>query len=383
MSQPKNFPISHRKMKIGCGCNCCALEGQLPCSEGCCKCPGTGDLSFDILDCQAYYLAENPIDGIDNWYPIDSCCTGMTFGLTKKLGYEICSRTGHVPSTTDEAGNTCLTTGTGVGQPTGTGSDVLTELWGFKGTTCNGCTSIAPREGPDANPLTGWHEPHFASETCDGMCLMASLCCCQSPTSGASIGGGARCGGGADLPGRKKSCRCSVTCYKFTMEPWDCHEIANSVICPPQTGTFMSACSACSFLQTPVVTGVIGDLPPLPSYTGCTSWDCNTYPNQTGSSMGAWDVWAGCLPDVARGPRECGVIPHTGSATCSGQCPNTGVGGGFTRNMMLLVDGVYRSQCDCATGQFELMCGGDLYTPSGVGKMNNVFVKFTGLISSA
>ena len=51
--------------------------------------------------------------------------------------------------------------------------------------------------------------------------------------------------------------------------------------------------------------------------------------------------------------------------------------------MMLIVDGIYQSQCDCATGRFDLMCGGDVYTPSGVGFMEQVFVKFTGLISSS
>ena len=365
--------------KHRCGCNCCAFANQLPCSEGCCKCPCDGDLSFDILDCQAYYLAENPIDGIDNWYPISSCCTGMTFGLKKSMGYQICSLTGHSPSTIDGGGNSCLTTGTGPGMPTGTGTDVFPELWGFTGTVCGDCMTEPPRpEG--ANALTGWHIPHFRTDACDGMCVRASLCCCTNPNSGGEIGGGTRCGGGADLPERRKACRCSITCYKFTMEPFDCHEIQRSGICPPRTGTFMSACSPCSFLEGPVRTGVVGGLPPLPSYTGCT-WDCETYPTSTGSAMGAWDVWAGCLPDVARGSRECGVIPHTGSAECSGQCPNSGVGGGYTKNMMLLVDGVYRSQCDCATGRFELMCDDEIYTPTGVGVMKNVFVKFTGLLS--
>ena len=84
------------------------------------------------------------------------------------------------------------------------------------------------------------------------------------------------------------------------------------------------------------------------------------------------------------------MIPHTGSATCSGQCPrdcyivdgvNTKTG--CYHKLMLIVDGVYESQCDCAKGEFKLMCDPDgVYKPSGVGYMGSVFVKFTGLLSS-
>ena len=86
------------------------------------------------------------------------------------------------------------------------------------------------------------------------------------------------------------------------------------------------------------------------------------------------------------------MIPHTGSATCSGQCPSDCVldgDGNSTKTgclgkLMLIVDGVYESQCDCAKGQFNLMCDpDDIYKPSGVGYMKSVFVKFTGLLSSS
>ena len=369
------------RMTINCGCNCCAPVEDQPCTEGCCRCQPSGNLSFDIIDCQAYYVCVNPIDGMDNWCPIDSCCTGMNFGLKRSLGYMVCTMSGHEPSTVDDDGNSCLTTGI-PGGPTGTGIDTLPELWGFTGTICNDCQTIGPRD--PSLPITGgWGDPHFHQEDCNGMCVRESVCCCVSPNSGGSTSSGPRCGGGASLAGRKQTCRCSTQCYKFTMEPFDCHEIDRSVICPPRTGTFMSACSPCSFIQGPVKTGIVGDLPPLPSYTGC-SWDCETYPNETGSSMGAWDAWGACPPATARAGRECGVIPHTGSAQCSGQCPNTGVGGGFTREFMLLVDGVIRSQCDCATGVLKYMCGEDSpYGLSGVGVMENVFIKFTGLVSTA
>lgn len=377
------------------GCNCCAFSGELPCAEGCCKCPCTGDLSFDIIDCQAYHVVVNPEDGMDNWAPIDSCCTGMSFGLEKRLGYEICSMTGHSPSTVEPDGSGCLTTGTGAGMPTGTGIDSLPELWGFTGTVCGDCTTGPPRQ--PANPMTGWQNPYFAQEACDGMCVRASLCCCTTPNSGyveGPSGPQSRCGGSAGpKEHRKRECRCNTTCYKFTMEPFDCHEIDNSVICPTRTGITMSACSPCSYIQGPVETGIVGDLPPLPSYTGCT-WDCESYSTRTGSAMGSWDVWANCLPDVARDARECGVIPYTGSAECSGQCPSTGGGaspGAYNTQMMLLVDGVYKSQCDCATGEFYLLCHNPddpaapppIYTPSGVGVLREVYVKFTGLLSQS
>jgi hypothetical protein len=374
-------------LTIDCGCTCCALSGEVPCSQGCCKCPCTGDVSFDILDCQAYTVVENPIDGMDNWAPIDSCCTGMTFGLKKEIGYQICSMAGHGPGQgTDSSG--CLTTGTGPGMPTGTGIDSLPELWGFTGTVCGDCMTGPPRP-PGADPMTGWHEPHFAASGCDGMCVRASLCCCTTPSSGS--GASSRCGAGGDpaLP-RKPECRCNTSCYKFTMEPFDCHEIPNSVICPPMTGTTMSACSPCSYIEGPVQTGEYHD-PAGVLYTGC-AWDCDTYSDETGSAMGGWNVWANCLPDVARESRQCGVTPYTGSAECSGQCPNTGGGtppNYYNTQLMLLVDGVYQSQCDCATGEFYLLCpGGDgapppIYTPSGVGVLREVYVKFTGLLSQS
>lgn len=376
--------MPNRGLNISCGCNCCAVEDSLPCTEGCCKCPTTGSLSFDILDCQAYHVVTNPIDGMDNWAPIDSCCDQMSFSLTKSLGYEMCTTSGHQPSTIDGAdGSSCLTTGTGAGQPSGTGTGILPELWGFSGTVCGDCETVEPRTGLHLDPHSGWSTGTFAAKQCEGMCVRASLCCCVSPTSGASIGGGARCGGGANLPGRNKNCRCAVGCYKFTMEPFDCHDIDYSVICPPRTGTFKSACSPCSYLQGPVRTGIVGGLPPLPSYTGC-EWDCDTSANQTGSTAGGWEIYAGCPPQVARGARQCGVYPHTGSALCSGQCPTTGAGGQFGKEMMLIVDGIYRSQCDCATGIHEFMCGADsIYGMSGVGIMRPVFVKFTGLLSSS
>lgn len=380
-------------IKIECGgCSCCAFSGELPCSEGCCKCPCTGDVSFDILDCQAYYVIEDPLTLQENWAPIDSCCTGMSFALEKRLGYEICSITGHSPSTVSPGGSGCLTTGTGAGMPTGTGIDSLPELWGFTGTVCGGCQT-GPSRPSGANPMTGWHLPHFAQETCDGMCLRASLCCCTMPNSGISTGpgGGSRCGGAAGAPStRKRDCRCSTTCYKFTMEPFDCHEIAESVICPTMTGTFMAACSPCSYVEGPVETGIYHN-PDGSPYTGC-AWDCDTYSTRTGAGLGIWYVWDGCVPDVAREKRNCGVIPYTGSAECSGQCPSTGAGvppGHYNTQMMLLVDGVYKSQCDCATGEFYRLCDDpfspspSIYTPSGVGVFREVYVKFTGLLSQS
>lgn len=392
---------------IGCDeCNCCAPQGMQPCTEGCCKCPPTGNICFDLLDCQAYYLKENPVTLIDNWYPMDSCCTGMdSFTMTHELGYEICSLPGHAPSTTDFDGSTCLSTGTGAGQPSGTGVGSLPELWGFSGTVCGGCTT-GPSRDPGADPESGWHDPHWKEESCGGMCLKASLCCCSSPFSGGSGfgppgGQGSRCAQGASLPGRTGSCECGVTCYKFTMAPWDCYELPNTILCPPAYGSewappgtrsgdyFMSACSPCSFLESPMASAVYENMLPLYSYTGC-EFDCDTASQfNHGSTQGGWQVWSSCEPGIAKGGGSggCGVHPYDFAHDCDATCPNSS----GTKSFMALVEGVYESQCDCATGVFNLMCGPEptpspgpgppaLYE-SGVGYMTSAFVKFTALLS--
>ena len=377
-------------------CACCNQKEFEPCSSKCCKCSNNGGLDFDIIDCQAYYVEENPDTLMDNWYPIDSCCSGMSFTMSRSLGYLMCTQSGMGPGNMSPDGVSCLTTGTGAGQPPGTGIDTLDELWGFSGTVCTSCSGGPQRES-GVDPTSGWEDPHFAANNCDGMCLRASFCCCPDPVSGArnnhNVGpAGGKCAGGSstNLPDRTSTCRCATMCYKFTMESFECHEIDASVLCPVQTGTFMSACSPCSFLQSPTVTGIFGS-PGIDEHSGCT-WGCEQYATATGANMGSWQTWATCPPDVARGSRECGMIPHTGSATCSGQCPSDCVldgDGNSTKTgclgkLMLIVDGVYESQCDCAKGQFNLMCDpDDIYKPSGVGYMKSVFVKFTGLLSSS
>ena len=96
--------------------------------------PLPGLYVFDILECQAYTLQENPVTLIDNWYPVESCCDGMSFTLSHGLGYELCSEPGHNPSVPDPGdGSTCLTTGTGAGQPTGTGTGGASGIVGFYG----------------------------------------------------------------------------------------------------------------------------------------------------------------------------------------------------------------------------------------------------------
>ena len=375
---------------IGCDeCNCCALAGSAPCTDGCCKCPPTGDICFDLLDCQAYYLFENPVTMTNNWTPVDSCCTGMSFTLTHELGYALCTEQGHSPSTSDPGGNTCLTTGTGPGMPTGTGVDALPELWGFSGTVCGDCTSGPPRVG-GASPTGGWGEGHWRQEDCDGMCLKASLCCCPSPFSGGEGfgppgGAGGRCAQGASLPGRTGSCECGVTCYKFTMAPFDCYTFPNSLLCDPAVGgncspTFDSACSPCAFLEGPAVSAVYPDnLPPECPYTGC-EWDCNTVATVTGANMGGWIVGE-CEPGIAKGMDgdTCGVYPYDEASACDATCPNSS----GSKTFMALVEGVYESQCDCALGVMEFACiepSSTIY-PSGVGYMASVFVKFTALLS--
>ena len=379
---------------VPCGnCHCCSPPGVPPCSPGCCKCPPTGNICFDILDCQAYYLAENPSTLEDNWYPVASCCTGMSFTLTHDLGYLLCNEPGHTPSTVDVDGDSCLTTGTGSGMPTGTGTGSLPELWGFSGTVCGDCTTGSGR--PD-NPtseidvMSGWEKPWFYKEECDGMCLKASLCCCVSPFGDGIAGQGNRCAGGATQQERTTSCACGISCYKFTMEPFDCHTIPYTVLCPVQTGTFKSNCSPCSYLQTPTVTGVFGS-PGIDEYSGC-SWSCEEYANDTGSAAGNWRTWSACEPAIARGKVPCGVYPYTGGSACSGVCPNES----GTTSFMALVEGVYESQCDCATGVFDTICGPGPPCehppcppsepppyPSGVGVLRSVFVKFTALLSEA
>ena len=376
-------------------CNCCSPPGLPPCSPGCCKCPPSGDVCFDILDCQAYYLFEDPATLQDNWAPVDSCCTGMSFTLTHALGYPMCIEPGHAPSTVDPGdGSTCLSTGTGPGMPTGTGTGELPELWGFSGTVCGDCTT-GPSRPAGMNPMEGWSPPdaYWRAEDCGGMCLKASLCCCKAPYSGgSSIGQGNRCAGGAALPERSSDCACGVTCYKFTMAPFDCHELPKTLLCDVALGdeycqgeTFMSACSPCSFLEGPSASSVHPEiLPPLCPYTGC-DWNCGMFADTTGASMGIWNVWDSCPPAIARGTDECGVIPYTGSSSCSGSCPNSS----GSRNFMVLVEGVYESQCDCAVGVMDVMCvpqdpptpGAPVYLPSGVGFMKSVFVKFTALLS--
>jgi hypothetical protein len=368
---------------IPCGkCNCCSPPGQPPCSPGCCKCPPTGDVCFDILDCQAYYLAENPVTEQDNWYPIDSCCDEMSFTMTHALGYPMCTASGHSPSQDGEVD--CLATGSGSGMPTGTGTGELPELWGFSGTVCGDCSG-GPSRPDGLDPMSGWEVPYWRQEECDGMCLKASLCCCVSPFGAGAAGQGNRCAGGAAIPERSKTCACGITCYKFTMEPFDCHVLPYSVLCPPQTsyppnpddtGSFMSACSPCAFLENPTRTGVFGDLPPLPAYTGC-DWGCEDYADETGAAMGHWMVWDSCPPEIARGQGSCGVEPYTGVSSCSGTCPNES----GTTSFMVLVEGVYESQCDCALGVFDLMCTPEQYGPSGVGFMKSAFVKFTALLT--
>jgi hypothetical protein len=159
------------------------------------------------------------------------------------------------------------------------------------------------------------------------------------------------------------------------MDAWDCHEIAATVICPVQTGTFMSRCSPCAFLENPTVTGIHGS-PGVDEYSGCT-WGCDDYPNDTGSTMGFWQIWDACAPDIARGKAECGVIPYNSGSACSGTCPNDE----GTTAFMVLVEGVYESTCDCALGVFDLMCpAGGIYG-TGVGFMKSVFVKFKALLS--
>ena len=372
---------------IDCGCSCCALPDQQPCTSKCCKCPTTGDLSFDILDCQAYQVVEDPFTLMETWEPVDSCCTGMLFTLQKNLGYLMCTQSGHTPSLVDDDGNSCLTTGDeNSGRPTGTGTGVLQELWGFSGTVCDTCTTGPKRTDTTLPVMDDWHIPTWHQEECGGMRVKASLCCCEEPTSGfgtIGIGHGSQCGGDALLPDRSSNCRCASMCYKFTMGPAYCHELPYSVLCLPQTGTFMSVCSPCSFLEGPTNTGVIGGLPPLPSYTGCNWEGCYDSANSTGSSLGMWQVWDSCPPDVARGPSEaggrtCGLEPYTGVASCSGQCPDSGL-----VKFMLLVEGVYESTCDCATGVHNLMCQDTQYFPSGVGYMSSVYVKFSGLLSDS
>ena len=375
---------------IGCDeCNCCAPIGMPPCTKGCCKCPPSGNVCFDILDCQAYYLAENPATLMDNWYPLDSCCTGMSFTMTHELGYSVCNEVGHAPSTS-VGGETCLTTGNGPGQPTGTGTGELPELWGFSGTVCGDCTT-GPSRPPGLDPMSGWEDAYWKTDDCGGMCLKASLCCCASPFSGSSGvgppgGAGSRCAQGAALPGRNSKCECGVTCYKFTMAPWDCHEYPNTVLCPPAKGsvigpsgvTFKSSCSTCSFLEQPMHSAVYNNLPPLYSYTGC-EFDCNSYSDVTGASQGGWQVWSSCPPGIAKGGGSgaCGVHPYDFAHDCDATCPNSS----GTKSFMALVEGVYESQCDCATGVFNLMCGEGTMYPSGVGYMTSAFVKFTALLS--
>ena len=359
-------------LPIPCGCSCCSYLHQLPCTTNCCKCPSTGNLTFDIFDCQAYIYGEDD-DGMEIWVPVDSCCTGMSFPLSHDLGYTICSMTGHVPGGLDEGGTGCLTTGEAP-LPTGTGIDVFPELWGFTGTVCGDCTTIDARTSPE-DPLSGWENPHFSTDECGGMCVRASLCCCPAPNSG-----NGRCGAGGAAGTRNPKCECASPCYKFTMAPFECHDIDSGVICPGASGTFKSVCSPCSFLEMPTVTGVFGGPPPDPEITGCM-WDCDAYANATGSTMGSWDVWASCEPQVATS-RQCGVRPYTGTGGCSGQCPGSG---SSSKKFMLLVDGVYQSQCDCATGEFRTMCDPSTspYGPTGVGLMMPVYVKFSGLISDS
>jgi len=373
---------------IPCGkCNCCSPPGLPPCSAGCCKCPPSGNVCFDILECQAYYLSGNPDTEMDNWYPIASCCDEMSFTMTHALGYSLCNEEGHNPGVPDSDGETCLTTGTGAGQPTGTGTGELPELWGFSGTVCGDCTTGPPRSVDD-DVFNGWDDPHWREEECEGMCLKASLCCCVAPFgTGSPAGQGNRCAGGAAIAEKTSSCACGITCYKFTMESFDCYNHPYSLVCPPQTvnpsnpdddGTFPSKCSPCAFLEGPTVSGIIGDLPPLPAYTGC-EWSCGSYANETGAAAGHWSIWDSCKPDIARGGGggECGVIPYTGVSSCSGTCPDATGGSTF----MVLVEGVYESQCDCAVGIFSTMCDPlGLYT-GGVGVMNSVFVKFTALLT--
>lgn len=114
-------------------CACCNQKEFEPCSSKCCKCSNNGGLDFDIIDCQAYYVEENPDTLMDNWYPIDSCCSGMSFTMSRSLGYLMCTQSGMGPGNMSPDGVSCLTTGTGAGQPTGTGIDTLDELWGSAG----------------------------------------------------------------------------------------------------------------------------------------------------------------------------------------------------------------------------------------------------------
>jgi hypothetical protein len=376
---------------IGCDeCNCCSPQTMPPCTNGCCKCPPSGNICFDLLDCQAYYLAKNPVTLIDNWYPMDSCCTGMdSFTMTHENGYTLCREEGHAPSTTSVDGSTCLDTGTGPGQPTGTGTNSLPELWGWSGTVCGDCTT-GPSRPVDMDPMSGWEDPYWHASGCGGMCVKASLCCCTSPFSGGSGfgppgGHGNRCAQGASQPGRTGSCECGVTCYKFTMSPWECYDLPNTVLCPPASGsqygpsggTFPSACSPCSFLEAPMASSVYHNLPPLYTYTGC-EFDCGSPSDVTGSNQGFWQVWSACEPGIAKGGGGCGMPPYDAASECEATCPNSS----GTKGFMALVEGVYESQCDCATGVFTLMCGGPgtLY-PSGVGLMTPAYVKFTALLS--
>ena len=264
----------------GC-CICCKADSDKTCYCGCCPCVPAGSLTFSVIDCSITY------GGVPAGTGCTQCAKDWSFTLTKQDTECIVHTVGDIHGQGEITCSTCLNEYDGT-PPAGA---TYNEVWGYSGTVCGGsCESDSPPA---------------KEESCGGMCIRASLCCCKTGVPETEeyttdehpcpVTTAASCPTSTGTP-------CSQNCFWFGMSAYECYDIDGD-------GVVDSPCSPCAAVQ--------------PSFG----------PLIPGSLFGG-------------GGYHCFNPPITG------QC------GTDEKPFMLAYEGTFPIACDCQTGNITYAFGG-------------------------
>lgn len=246
----------------------CCYCGCAECYCNCCACYPTGSLTFSMIECS--------IDSLTSAWTGRDCesCGTWEFDLAKdsSICYYHTSGAGGCSSCTSEYAGA---------------SKIYPEAWSFSGTVCGDCTTA---------------DPPMVSDTCGGMCVRASLCCCKTGIYSAT------------LPAEDRTCAvsspvscgtppsgdyaCDMGCFWFQMSAYECYDIDGD-------GVNDSPCSPCA------------------------AYDRSFGPDVPGSLFTS----------------EAGVCLNV----ISGQCSNPNASP--PKKFMAVVEGSFQIACDCQSGE--------------------------------